>query len=826
MDNHMLVFVLLMSLISIVNGKTKTEVGVGVILDIETSFGKMSRSCISMALHDFYQQHDNYTTRIVPHFRDSKQNNVEAVSAAIDLLKNDQDSSSTTPKRYQNRYWILTELYKLKQMQTSVFPILPSLASRFFKKVNEAEMMEEGYVWIITEGLTSRLHSLDRNDIDSMHGVLGVKSYIPTSNKLTNFERRWKRDFQIQNPDDDVTELDMFGKWTYDTVFALAMALEKVGNEMNTSFQRQQESTTDFDAIGTSEMGPIILPWVRNISFKGLSGDFHVVNGQLQSSVYQIVNIIETRDNTIGYWTPRNSTIFKKLNHEAKGLRAITWPGDSPVVPKGWETPTSDDNVLRIGVPAKVGQLVDAFIHAYTDPRTQQVIATGFCVDVFNAVVDALPYAVKYEFVPFVTGSYDDLLHNLSHGKYNAVVGDVTILAKRWDHVDFTLPFSEAGVAMIVPIKDERKSAWIFMKPLEKKLWITTGAFFIYTGLVVWFVEHRVNKEFRGPPLQHIGMIFWFSFSTLVFAHREKLISNLSRFVVIVWVFVVFVLTSSYTASLTSMLTVQQLRPTYTNISEIKDKGESIGYQEGSFVVDILKKMNFNDSTLKNYSTFEQMDTALKKGSQNGGVSAIVDERPYIRGFLSKYCTNYTITGSIYKTAGFGFAFPKGSSLFPDFTRAVLQVTEEQMTNISKQWFGEAENCIQQSEARMSSDRLSLDSFKGLFLIAGLSSTSALVIFIFKFLYKNKELLVSHGSVSQKLAAIVTTFDEFKDNESKKTVPEATVDELVGEVDVNNTPEISVFRQEAEVSSQDEGFSTTEPRTRVHHTILVVETTI
>lgn len=55
----MLVFVLVMSLISIVNGKTKTEVGVGVILDTETSFGKMSRSCISMALRDFYQEHDN-----------------------------------------------------------------------------------------------------------------------------------------------------------------------------------------------------------------------------------------------------------------------------------------------------------------------------------------------------------------------------------------------------------------------------------------------------------------------------------------------------------------------------------------------------------------------------------------------------------------------------------------------------------------------------------------------------------------------------------------------------------------------------------------------
>lgn len=101
------------------------------------------------------------------------------------------------------------------------------------------------------------------------------------------------------------------------------------------------------------------------------------------------------------------------------------------------------------------------------------------------------------------------------------MAGDITILANRSDYVDFTLPYTEAGVSLIVPIVDERKSAWIFMRPLEKELWIATGAFFIYTGLVVWILEHRVNKEFRGPPGQQVGMIFWFSFSTLVFAHSK-----------------------------------------------------------------------------------------------------------------------------------------------------------------------------------------------------------------------------------------------------------------------------------------------------------------
>ncbi|PWA43291.1 Extracellular ligand-binding receptor [Artemisia annua] len=51
----------------------------------------------------------------------------------------------------------------------------------------------------------------------------------------------------------------------------------------------------------------------------------------------------------------------------------------------------------------------------------------------------------------------------------------------------------------------------------------------------------------------------------------------------------------------------------------------------------ITSQMNFDDSMLKSYNTFEQIDTALKKGSQNGGASAILDELPYIRAHPTTY---------------------------------------------------------------------------------------------------------------------------------------------------------------------------------------------
>ena len=111
--------------------------------------------------------------------------------------------------------------------------------------------------------------------------------------------------------------------------------------------------------------------------------------------------------------------------------------------------------------------------------------------------------------------------------RFDAVVGDVTIIANRSSYVDFTLPYSESGIRMVVLTKrDERDNMWIFLKPLSLELWLTTGIAFIFTGLVVWVLEHRENKVFRGKPVQQLGTTLWFSFSTLFFAH-SNLSSNL-----------------------------------------------------------------------------------------------------------------------------------------------------------------------------------------------------------------------------------------------------------------------------------------------------------
>ena len=137
----------------------------------------------------------------------------------------------------------------------------------------------------------------------------------------------------------------------------------------------------------------------------------------------------------------------------------------------------------------------------------------------------------------------------------------------------------------------------------------------------------------------------------------EKVVNNWSRFVLIIWIFVVLILNQSYTASLTSMLTIQRLQPTFVDFIEIKKNGYFVGYQKNSFVKVILKnQLGFHESKLKSYETPEEYHEALSHGTHYGGVVAIFDEIPYLKLFLAKYCSKYTMVGPIYKFEG-GFSF-------------------------------------------------------------------------------------------------------------------------------------------------------------------------
>jgi hypothetical protein len=122
---------------------------------------------------------------------------------------------------------------------------------------------------------------------------------------------------------------------------------------------------------------------------------------------------------------------------------------------------------------------------------------------------------------------------------YDAAVGDVTITAERVAGTDFTMPYTQSGVSMLVLAEDEPNTvSWTFVKPLSPDLWFATIAFFFYTGFVLWMIELPTNQEYQGSKTRQCSTALYFIFSTLTFSHGQciklKLVDSYDYFLTIV----------------------------------------------------------------------------------------------------------------------------------------------------------------------------------------------------------------------------------------------------------------------------------------------------
>ena len=124
----------------------------------------------------------------------------------------------------------------------------------------------------------------------------------------------------------------------------------------------------------------------------------------------------------------------------------------------------------------------------------------------------------------------------------------------------------------------------------------------------------------------------------------------------IVWLFLLMVLTASYTANLTSILTVLQLPSAITGIDSLRASEVPIGYQAGTFTLEYLTySLGMARSRLVPLDSTEEYERALKLGpTAFGGVAAIVDELPYIELFLAER-TGFKIVGDPFMHRGWGF---------------------------------------------------------------------------------------------------------------------------------------------------------------------------
>lgn len=587
------------------------------------------------------------------------------------------------------------ELKALSKQLCTVYIVLgwssPSMAMELFKEAKALGMMDNGHVWIAGDDITSLLDSnFNPSFISSyMQGMLGIKTNVNESAKsYYEFSTKFRQRFQ--------EEYNVTGEVNYDPGLYALQAYDAV----HVIVQAQTKHT--------------LLEGMRSTNLDGLSGrvmfnaDGNLVEGK-GSLVFRVINVVGRSYKDLGFWS-KGMAFYRDEQEMVSGgmmvdpLGPVNWPGGPDKVPGGW-------NKLKIGVPS----LSHLLVKVEFGENGKADNFSGFCIDIFQKARKRLNYELPYEFIAF-NGTYPELVASVPE-VFDAVVGDITILAERLENATFTMPFLPSALSRVVRLKPER-TPWMLTKPFTNAVWLLIVAALVYNCFCIWYLEHRRNPDFDGPWWNQVGAALWLIFSSIFFANGS-LHSYYTKSVIVVWFFVVLILTSSFTANLSSILNSKKFEP---NVSDGK-----VGCDNNSFAVKYLQDvLGYKPEQIVLTRHVDEYADNFERGI----IESAYLETESLRVFLADH-DGYTVYGDSYNFGGLGFVFPKGSPLADDFSHAILELLENgAIKELENKWFSLSFTSCPRADTNRDSYRLGLESFWALFLITGAVST--IVVFVFK----------------------------------------------------------------------------------------------
>ncbi|CAI5501801.1 unnamed protein product, partial [Closterium sp. Naga37s-1] len=420
----------------------------------------------------------------------------------------------------------------------------------------------------------------------------------------------------------------------------------------------KRELPRQLRGVKRSLVGPLLREAMLSATFDGVRGRISLnAHGDLQSNVTRILNVINGTAVPVGFWTSSllltPSLDLPPMNGTSRMLN-ITFPGNTTKAPSG----AFPRRKLLLAVPYKKGfqQFVNITRSTTSSPTSETSSSSsysfsGFTVELLRLALSKLPYQADYELVPFVGDDgggadapvgYDDMLQAVADEKFDGAIGDISVTQARSKLVDFTQPFMASAVSVIAYVPPS-SSWWMALAPFTPSMWAVFLSMTLATGLITVFLECRQNFEFQGKLHELFQHALWFGYLS-IFSFLEKPVRTLiARIVLALWLLVTFVVVTSFTANLTSIITVNMLTVPSLDVNSVINANNPIAYQAGSFIEGYLLQLGVQKHNMVPLSSAEEYSSALVSGR----VKVVGDKGSQLRRDISAALLHLTMTGEL-----------------------------------------------------------------------------------------------------------------------------------------------------------------------------------
>ncbi|KAL4624851.1 glutamate receptor ionotropic, NMDA 2D-like [Arapaima gigas] len=383
----------------------------------------------------------------------------------------------------------------------------------------------------------------------------------------------------------------------------------------------------------------------------------------------------------------------------------------------------------------------------------------GFCIDVLKRLAKIVGFTYDLYLVTNgkhgkkIDGEWNGMVGEVVYKRADMAIGSLTINEERSEVVDFSVPFVETGISVMVSRSNGTVSPSAFLEPYSPAVWVMMFVMCLTVVAVTVFIFEFFSPMGYNRSLQSgkkaggskftIGKSIWLLWA-LVFNNSvpvENPRGTTSKIMVLVWAFFAVIFLASYTANLAAFMIQEEYIDTVSGLSDKKFQQPTEQYPPLKFGTVP------NGSTEENIcSNYPNMHQYMIKYNQRGVEEAIANLKTgkldvfiydaAVLNYMARKdegCKVMTIgSGKVFATTGYGIALHKNSPWKRPLDLALLQlVGDDEIDMLERLWLS---GICHNDKIEVMSSKLDIDNMAGVFYMLLVAMGLSLLVFAWEHL--------------------------------------------------------------------------------------------